>query len=342
MKRWVAVFMVIALWVVGLYVWQFAQGMYQPLNISEKGLTYTIEPGTSVRTLATDLSSKGVLVNPWYLEAWARWLEPGNSIQAGEYHLESGLTVSKLLSIFRSGRAVQHRYTVVEGSSFRQVMQQMSAMAEKGLIKTSLGADQLTQVFKNSTGELYPEGWVFPDTYQFIRGTTDEALILQAYQRMKETLLETWEKRAKGLPIKTPYEALILASIVEKETGAEEERARIAGVFTQRLRKGMRLQTDPTVIYGMGEAYKGNITKADLRRDTPYNTYTRKGLPPTPIAMPGRASIDAVMNPDETGDLFFVASGSGRHHFSKTYKEHKQAVVKYLLNGKSSRYQGDK
>jgi UPF0755 protein len=342
MKRWVGVFTVITLWVAGFYVWQFAQGMYQPLAISKKGLTYTIEPGTSIRALATDLNSKGVLANPWYLEVWARWLEPGNGIQAGEYHLESGLTIAKLLSIFRSGRAIQHRYTVVEGSSFRQVMQQMSMMAEKGLIKTSLGGGQFTQVFKNSTGELYPEGWVFPDTYQFIRGTTDEVLILRAYQRMKKTLLETWGKRAKGLPINTPYEALILASIVEKETGAEEERARIAGVFTQRLRKGMRLQTDPTVIYGMGKAYNGNITKADLRRDTPYNTYTRKGLPPTPIAMPGRASIDAVMHPDETGDLFFVASGGGRHHFSKTYKEHKQAVVKYLLNGKPSRYQGDK
>jgi len=135
---------------------------------------------------------------------------------------------------------------------------------------------------------------------------------------------------------------LILASIVEKETAVEEERARIAGVFTKRLRKGMRLQTDPTVIYGMGEKYKGNITKADLRHDTPYNTYTRQGLPPTPIAMPGRASLDAVMHPDETGDLFFVASGGGRHYFSKTYKEHKKAVIKFLLKGKSSRYQGDK
>jgi len=135
---------------------------------------------------------------------------------------------------------------------------------------------------------------------------------------------------------------LILASIVEKETAVEEERARIAGVFTKRLRKGMRLQTDPTVIYGMGGKYKGNITKADLKRDTPYNTYTRNGLPPTPIAMPGRASIEAVMHPDETGDLFFVASGGGHHYFSKTYKEHKKAVIKFLLKGKSSRYQGDK
>ena len=342
MKRWFSLLMVIALLAGGFYAWRFTQGVYKPLNLPAKGYSYRLETGATIRTLATDLSNKGILDNPWYLEVWARWLEPGGSIQAGEYYLEPGLTISKLLTIFRTGRSVQHKYTIIEGSNYRHVLQQLGEMDEKGLIEASLDAGQLTQAFKKITGEPHPEGWVFPDTYQFVRGSRDRTLILQAYQRMKKMLLETWEKRAEGLPLKTPYEALILASIVEKETAVEEERARIAGVFMQRLRKGMRLQTDPTVIYGMGEKYNGNITKADLKRDTPYNTYTRKGLPPTPIAMPGRASLDAVMHPDETGELFFVASGGGKHHFSKTYKEHKKAVIKYLLKGKSERYQGGK
>ena len=342
MKRWIGVLLAVVLSVVGFYAWGFAQGVSKPLNLPEKGSTYTVKSGTSVRALATDLRNKGIIDNPWYFEVSARWLEPGKGIRAGEYHLESGLTISKLLTVLRSGRAVQHRFTVVEGARYRQIMRQMTAMAEEGLIKASLDAEQLTQTFTKNTGESSPEGWIFPDTYQFTRGVKGEALLVQAYQRMKHTLFETWEKRAEGLPIKTPYEALILASIVEKETAVEGERARIAGVFTKRLRKGMRLQTDPTVIYGMGEQYKGNITKADLRRNTPYNTYTRQGLPPTPIAMPGRASLEAVMHPDETGDLFFVARGGGRHYFSKTYKEHKKAVIKFLLKGKSSRYQGDK
>jgi UPF0755 protein len=340
--QWFGLFVVIAMLAAGFYAWQLTQKMNEPLHLPKNGYSYTLNPGTSIRALATDLSNKGVIENPWYLEVWARWLEPGEGVQAGEYHLAAGLTIPELLTLFRSGRAVQHRYTVVEGTRYRQLMQQFGVLAEKGLIETSANIGQLTQDFTEATGESHPEGWVFPDTYQFVRGSTDKSLILQAYQRMKKTLLETWDKRVEKLPIKTPYEALILASIVEKETGVEEERAKIAGVFVQRLRKGMRLQTDPTVIYGMGENYHGNITKADLRRDTPYNTYTRKGLPPTPIAMPGRASIDAVMHPDETGDLFFVASGGGRHYFSKTYKEHKQAVIKYLLKGKSKRYQGDK
>ncbi len=342
MKRWAGVLLVITLSVAGFYTWVFAQGMKKPLNLPEKGYTYTINPGASIRNLAMDLSNKGIIDNPWYFEVSARWLNPGKGIRAGEYFLEQGLTISKLLSIFRSGRVVQHRFTVVEGTNYHQMMQQMGAMAEKGLIEPSLNVEQLTQTFTENTGESHPEGWIFPDTYQFVRGSRGEDLLMQAYRRMKKTLSEAWDKRAQGLPIKTAYEALILASIVEKETAVKDERARIAGVFIQRLRKGMRLQTDPTVIYGMGEKYKGNITKGDLRRDTPYNTYTRNGLPPTPIAMPGRASIDAVMHPDETGDLYFVASGGGRHYFSKTYKAHKQAVVKFLLDGKSSRYQGDK
>jgi UPF0755 protein len=186
-----------------------------------------------------------------------------------------------------------------------------------------------------------PEGRFLPETYFFTRNTSDLEILRRSYAAMKELLQEEWDDRDEDLPLKTPYEALILASIVEKETGVADERPMIASVFINRLKKGMKLQTDPTVIYGMGERYKGNIRKKDLQRDTPYNTYTRKGLPPTPIALPAASSIQAVLHPAESEALFFVASGGGRHYFSKTYEEHKQAVIKYLLGGDAARYKGD-
>ncbi|HDP89617.1 MAG TPA: endolytic transglycosylase MltG, partial [Thioalkalivibrio sp.] len=187
---------------------------------------------------------------------------------------------------------------------------------------------------------MHPEGWFYPDTYHFPKGTTDVEFLRRANAIMRERLAAEWAEREEGLPLETPYEALILASIVEKESAVASERPMIAAVFVSRLRKGMRLQTDPTVIYGMGESFDGNIRKSDLRRDTPYNTYTRGGLPPTPIALPSGESIHAVMHPAKTDALYFVSRGDGSHHFSATYEEHREAVIRYLLGGKADRYQG--
>ena len=180
----------------------------------------------------------------------------------------------------------------------------------------------------------HPEGRFLPDTYHFPKNLTDVAFLKRAYDAMTQTLAREWEGRAVGLPLKTPYEALILASIVEKETGLASERQAIAGVFVRRLNKGMRLQTDPTVIYGMGDRYKGNIRKSDLQEDTPYNTYRRFGLPPTPIAMPGRDAIHATLHPDDSKNIYFVSRGDGSHHFSATLEEHNNAVIKYQLKGR--------
>jgi UPF0755 protein len=189
--------------------------------------------------------------------------------------------------------------------------------------------------------EQHPEGRFFPDTYQFPRGRTDRELLVRAYDRMEKVLAEEWENRSEDLPLDNPYEALTLASIVERETGVPEERARIAGVFVERLERRMRLQTDPTVIYGMGEEYDGDIRYRDLRKDTPYNTYTRGGLTPTPIAMPSRAAIHATLHPERRGELYFVSTGDGRHIFSETLEEHNKAVVKYQLGGDASRLRGN-
>ncbi len=322
----------------GWFVWQ---EMQQPLDIPEEGLVYEIPQGASVRSVARDMKQKSLLPNPWYFELWARWVEPGPAIKTGEYFIASGATISDVLREFRHGVPVQHKLTIVEGSRFTDVVAKLEQAIEAGLMKRIIEPGHYAEAFTAMTGEKSPEGWIFPDTYHFPKGQTDKGFLKQAYRRMKETLMRAWEQRQPDLPLKSPYEALILASIIEKETGAAGERPMIGGVFTNRLKKNMKLQTDPTVIYGMGDRYKGNIRKKDLRSDNPFNTYTRKGLPPTPIAMPGEAAIMAAVNPAATDALFFVARGKGRHFFSTTYKEHKQAVIKYLLGGNAKRYRGD-
>ena len=322
----------------GLFVWK---EMQQPLAIPEEGMLYEVKEGASIRSVARDLKQKALLPNRWYFELWARWVEPGSAIKTGEYFLASGSTIADILKEFRHGVPVQHKLTIVEGSRFTDVVSQLEKVIDAGLMKRIIKPGEYAKVFVEMTGEKAPEGWIFPDTYHFPKGQTDKGFLKQAYRRMKETLERAWAARAADLPLKTPYEALILASIIEKETGAAAERPMIGGVFINRLKKKMKLQTDPTVIYGMGDRYKGNIRKKDLRSDNPFNTYTRKGLPPTPIAMPGEEAIMAAVKPADTEALFFVARGKGRHYFSATYKEHKQAVIKYLLGGNAKRYRGD-
>jgi UPF0755 protein len=231
-----------------------------------------------------------------------------------------------------SGKVRQYALTLVEGWNFRQVMD--AVQSHPSLAHTLQGLENAAIMAQLGHPDEHPEGRFLPDTYHFPKGLSDVAFLQRAYDAMAQTLAQEWEGRAVGLPLQTPYEALILASIVEKETGLASERQAIAGVFVRRLEKRMRLQTDPTVIYGMGERYDGNIRKQDLLEDTPYNTYRRLGLPPTPIAMPGRDAIHATLHPDDSQNIYFVSRGDGSHHFSATLEEHNNAVIKYQLKGR--------
>lgn len=255
-------------------------------------------------------------------------LEPP-AVKTGEYQLAPGTLPRGLLHLLSSGAVVQYRFTLVEGWTFSQLLQ---ALAKNEMLKQTLGQDpdKAGTVMISRLGIDHPEGWYFPETYQFTRGDSDSDILDRARQAMEKELGVAWEARHDDLPLNSPYELLILASIIEKETAQEEERGRIAGVFIRRLQQGMRLQTDPTVIYGMGDSFDGNIRHRDLKTDTPYNTYTRSGLPPTPIAMPGRASLMAAAQPDAGDALYFVADGSGGHTFSATLQEHTVAVNRLI------------
>ena len=300
-----------------------------PLALPPEGMVYTLEPGSSVTSLAADLTAKGVIQHPIMLRLLARLTHQADRLKAGEYRIPPGTSPVQLLRILSSGKVVQHVLTLVEGWTFRQVMVAVDAHEALNHTLTNLSDQEIMQRLGHP--DLHPEGRFYPDTYHFPRGETDVAFLKRAYHKMQQVLTDEWSQRAKDLPFETPDEALILASIVERETGLPEERGRIAGVFIRRLQKGMLLQTDPTVIYGMGEHYDGNIRRRDLETDTPYNTYLRKGLTPTPIAMPSRAAIRAVLHPEDGQALYFVATGEGGHYFSNSLDEHNRAVQKYQL-----------
>ncbi len=235
-----------------------------------------------------------------------------------------------------AGDVKTYNLTVIEGWTFAQML---DAVRTHPALAHTLAEDAGADAVMEALGQpgQHPEGRFFPDTYQFPRATTDVALLRRAYRRMQRVLAEEWRQRGENLPLDTPYEALILASIIERETGVPEERARIAGVFVERLERGMRLQTDPTVIYGLGDEFEGDLRFRHLRTDTPYNTYTRGGLTPTPIALPSRAAIHAALHPERRGELYFVSTGDGRHVFSRTLEEHNRAVIEYQLGGDASR-----
>jgi UPF0755 protein len=300
-----------------------------PLALSEAGMTYELKPGTTIRRVASDLSAAGVLNKPLLLRLTARWRGQASRLKAGEYHLPAGITPPELLQILTSARVVQHALTIIEGWTFRQMIAAVGH--HEALTHTLEGLDEEQIMQRLGLEGVHPEGRFYPDTYHFPKGTTDAEFLLRAYRRMESTLQAAWEKRDKDLPLDSPYEALILASIIEKETGIPQERGMIAGVFIRRLKKGMRLQTDPTVIYGMGDSYDGNIRRRDLSTDTPYNTYVHSGLTPTPIAMPSGEAIEAALHPVDGNALYFVATGDGGHHFSATLEEHNKAVRKYQL-----------
>ena len=303
--------------------------MARPLRIGDTSFVYTVRSGATIGRIARDLEAAGLLESALRLELQARWSGAASRIKAGEYAFEHGLTPMGLLDLLVAGTVVQHPFTIVEGWTFRDLRHRI---AESGTLVHTLGGLSREEVMSRLGLEgLHPEGRFFPDTYHFPRGATDAQLLRRAFDAMAISLESAWARRTADLPLSSPDDVLVLASIVEKETGAAEERARIAGVFVSRLRRGMRLETDPTVIYGLGDAFDGNLRKADLKRDTPYNTYVRKGLPPTPIAIPSAAAIEAVVAPLEDGSLYFVAKGDGRHVFSTNYEDHRRAVRRYQL-----------
>ena len=303
-----------------------------PLHLPEPGMSYMVEPGSNLKVIAARLAENGVIQRPGMLVWMARWQGKAQRIQAGEYALESGMLPEAFIDMLVAGRVKQYAVTLVEGWNFAQVM---SALDNSTYLTHDLIGEDAAGVMAalGYPGE-HPEGRFYPDTYNVTRGTSDHEVLRRAYDAMRVKLAEEWAARAEGLPYQSPYQALIMASIIEKETGLAEERGAIAGVFTRRLEKNMLLQTDPTIIYGLGENFDGNIRRKHLRMDNPYNTYRRKGLPPTPIAMPGGAALHAAMHPEPGTALYFVARGDGGHVFSDTLAQHNEAVIKYQLNGK--------
>ena len=328
--RILAILIVLGAIAVGALAWWGNQWLQQPIAGLQERTTFEVPRGAHMRSVATTLHGRGLLDQPDVWIVWARLMRRDVALKAGEYELQPGLTPKGLLMLLSSGQVVLHSITFIEGSTFADVRNALVANEAVRNDNRERSDDEVMRALGEP--QLHPEGQFFPDTYRFPRGTTDLELLMIAHRRIQDELRKAWESRAPDLPLASSYEALILASIVEKETALERERAQIAGVFVERLRRGMRLQTDPTVIYGMGVSYDGNIRRADLSRDTPYNTYTRPGLPPTPIAMPSRESLQAAVQPDVTGALFFVATGAGdgSHYFSKTLAEHNLAVRRYL------------
>ena len=299
-----------------------------PINIKEE-VVFSIKSGMSFSALNKKLVSENIINEGRYLELLARHSKRANRIKSGEYKIMPGILPDELLNIFVSGKAVQYSMTLVEGWQIYEMLEaiKLNNVLEKKL--TTYDSDKLLPAL--GYPESVAEGLFFPDTYHFPRGTSDVDFLKRSYQRLQYVLDQEWQNRAENLPYKTPYEALIMASIVEKETGLASERAKIAGVFVRRLNKNMRLQTDPTVIYVMGRQFDGNIRRKDLKIDSPYITYRYKGLPPSPISLVGREAIHAALHPEDGKELYFVAKGDGSHYFSENLAEHNRAVVKYQI-----------
>ena len=331
----VGLFFVVSALLAGLLAYM-AYARYQgfahgPLSGIEEGDTLLVERGDSFLRVLDKLREAGV--RDGHRTEWqllARRLDAGGRLQVGEYALEPGMSATDLLLMMREGRVIRHRFTIVEGWNIRELRAALATAAP--LLQETGDLDDAALMAALDRPGVHPEGRFLPETYLYTRGDSDLDLLRRAADSLDATLERAWESRADGLPLESAAEALVLASIIEKETGIPEERGKIAGVFTRRLQRGMRLQTDPTVIYGIGSGFDGNIRRRDLRTDTPYNTYTRDGLPPTPIAMAGAAAIHAATHPEPGDALYFVAvgDGSGRHVFSRTYAEHQQAVREYV------------
>ena len=288
---------------------------------------FSIPAGASLRSAAQVIEAAGIDIPAWQLEMLGRVMGRSSKIKAGSYEVEQGLTALALLDKLTRGDVTQGELVLVEGKTFRQLRAMLNEHPDLTHESQKLSDAKILMIV--GAKEAQPEGLFFPDTYLFNKGSSDLDVLRRAYKAMQPKLAAAWEKRESTLPVKTPYELLILASIVEKETGLPADRPQVAAVFVNRLRRGMLLQTDPTVIYGMGERFDGNLRKVDLQTDTPWNTYTRPGLPPTPIAMPGLASLQAAAKPPPSDMLYFVARGDGSSEFSATLDEHNSAVAKF-------------
>jgi len=324
-KKWLFLSLLVSL-VLGGWLAYYA---VSSLKLQPNSQEITIQPKSGLKSIANQLVQQGVLAEPWRFIIIAKVLHKESYLQAGDYTLNRNVTPYQLLLSLNHGKATQGSVTFIEGRTFAQMR---SKLEHNDALKQTVSVLSESEILRIVGSEYkVAEGLFFPDTYYFDRNTADIIVLQRSYDAMKSKLDDAWSKRAAGLPYKNSYQALIMASIVEKETGKASERPMIAGVFINRIRIGMRLQTDPTVIYGMGAQYNGNIRKKDLIADTPYNTYTRNGLPPTPIAMPGLASIEAALHPANTKALYFVGKGDGSHAFSNSLEEHNRAVVKYQL-----------
>ncbi len=331
-KRLVGFLLVLALVAAagaGWYAWHLYT---QPLAIPGASFAYDVRQGATLAAVARDLGAAGVLPQPLALVALARFRGVDRAIKAGSYEIEAGATLPRLLAKLTQGDVTQTSVVIIEGSTFADLKQVLRANA--AVKNTLLELSDAEIMARLGAPGLAPEGRFFPDTYFFAAGSTDAAILARAKRALDRRLVAGWEQRATGLPFKTPEEALIVASIVEKETGKAADRPLIASVFVNRLRKGMRLQSDPTTIYGMGARFDGDLRRRDLDSDTPFNTYTRDGLPPTPIALVSQAALDATLNPPVTDFLYFVARGDGSSQFSVTLPEHNRAVSRFQRGGK--------
>lgn len=322
LKFFAFVFLLLSALAAGTWWWA-----NQPLSLRSSPVDFHVAAGSSMRSAITQMQEAGIEVQPTVLAWLARLNRAETGIKAGSYSVKQGVTPLQLLGKLTRGEVTQGELTLVEGWSFRQWRQRMDKHPDLRHETSGLSEAQIAERLGQNIAQL--DGWLFPDTYLFDKQSSDLDLLARALRAMQRKLDSEWGQRDQGLPYKTPLEALVMASIIEKETGQAADRAMVAAVFVNRLRKGMLLQTDPTVIYGLGENFDGNLRKRDLQADTPYNTYTRSGLPPTPIAMPGLASLQAALHPAASDVLYFVARGDGSSEFSRTLDEHNRAVNRY-------------
>jgi len=325
LTRWFALILLSALAFCAWVAW-FA---LTPVTLNSPSVEFSIRPGSSLRGATRQITDAGIAIPAWRFNLLARLAAADTAIKAGSYDVAAGITPWQLLRKITLGDFTQSEILFVEGWTFRQMRAELNAHADLAHRSEKLSDEEI--MAKIGSPSMPPEGMFFPDTYVFGKGENDMAVLARAHRAMQKQLESAWAKRAPDLPVMTPYEALILASIVEKETGKATDRGLVAGVFVNRLRLGMKLQTDPTVIYGIGENFDGNLRRKDLVTDTPFNTYTRSGLPPHPIAMPGLASLAAAANPAKTDSVYFVARGDGTSEFSRTLAEHNRAVAKFQL-----------